>query len=263
MKKKILIALAYILVAVGVLIGIFYLTDFLSELESGAQKSEIQENITNEINSIDEETEVIVSEEAEEIVRDTIQATLEGEDLSTTEVIESTEDEEDTLEEEETETDATVEQENISYDGDSTGSGLPLLGTYTGLTYYSQADSRWASVMYSSVNDSTQTMKSSGCGVTAGAIVVSSSKGTILPTTMAELAVSNGYRTASNGTAWSYFPFIADYFDFEEYYTTSSFDTMLSYLEQKESDGSSKYYVIASCRKRTIHDWWTLYCISC
>ena len=162
MKKKILIILAYIIV-IGVLIGIFYLTDFLSELESGAQKSEIQENITNEINSIDEETEVIVSEEAEEIVRDTIQATLEGEDLSTTEVIESTEDEEDTLEEEETETDATVEQENISYDGDSTGSGLSLLGTYTGLTYYSQADSRWASVMYSSVGDTSQTMKSSAC----------------------------------------------------------------------------------------------------
>ena len=252
MKKKILIALACIVAVIGVLVGIFY-------PEYSDTVAEIQENITNEINSIDEETEVIVSEEAEEIVRDTIQATLEGEDLSTTEVIESTEDEEDTLEEEETETDAIVEQENISYDGDSTGSGLPLLGTYTGLTYYSQADSRWASVMYSSVNDSTQTMKSSGCGVTAGAIVVSSSKGTILPTTMAELAVSNGYRTASNGTAWSYFPFIADYFDFEEYYTTSSFDTMLSYLEQKESDGSSKYYVIASCRKRIIYDWWTLH----
>ena len=56
-----------------------------------------------------------------------------------------------------------------------------------------------------------------------------------------------GYRTASNGTAWSYYSFVADYFEFEEYYTISSFSTMLSYLEQKESDGSSKYYVIASC----------------
>ena len=51
MKKKILIALAYILVAVGVLIGIFYLTDFLSELESGAQKSEIQKERAHEIYS--------------------------------------------------------------------------------------------------------------------------------------------------------------------------------------------------------------------
>ena len=226
MKKKILIALACIVAVIGVLVGIFY-------PEYSDTVAEIQESITNEINSIDEETEVIVSSEAEEIVRDTIQATLEGEDLSTTEIIESTEEEEDTLEEEETETDATVEQENISYDGDSTGSGLSLLGTYTGLTYYSQADSRWASVMYSSVGDTSQTMKSSACGPTSAAMVVSSSKGTILPTTMAELAVSNGYRTASNGTAWSYYSFVADYFDFEEYYTTSSFDTMLTYLIQK------------------------------
>ena len=197
MKKKILIILAYIIV-IGVLIGIFYLTDFLSELESGAQKSEIQENITNEINSIDEETEVIVSEEAEEIVRDTIQATLEGEDLSTTEVIESTEEEEDTLEiedveidESEIETDAQVEQENIAWEGTTTGDGLNLLGTYTGLTYYSQKDSRWFNIMFSSVSDESQTIGSSGCGPTSAAMVVSSSKGTILPTTMATLAVDN------------------------------------------------------------------------
>ena len=63
---------------------------------------------------------------------------------------------------------------------------------------------------------------------------------------MAQLFVDNGYRTASNGTAWSAFSFVADYFDFDEYYTTSNFDTMLSYLSQKNSNGSSKYYVVAS-----------------
>ena len=83
-------------------------------------------------------------------------------------------------------------------------------------------------------------------GPTAAAIVVSSSKGAILPTTMAQLFVDNGYRTASNGTAWSAFSFVADYFEFDEYYTTSNFDTMLSYLSQKNSNGSSKYYVVAS-----------------
>lgn len=130
--------------------------------------------------------------------------------------------------------------------GDNTGNGLSLLGTYQGLTYYNQGDSRWANVMYSSIGDSSQTMKSSACGPTAAAIVVSSSKGVILPTTMAQLFVDNGYRTASNGTAWSAFSFVADYFDFDEYYTTSNFDTMLSYLSQKNSNGSSKYYVVAS-----------------
>ena len=63
---------------------------------------------------------------------------------------------------------------------------------------------------------------------------------------MAQLFVDNGYRTASNGTAWSAFSFVADYFDFDEYYTTSNFDTMLSYLSQKNSNGSSKYYVVTS-----------------
>lgn len=84
-------------------------------------------------------------------------------------------------------------------------------------------------------------------GPTSAAMVVSSSKGAILPTTMASLFVSNGYRTANNGTAWSAYSFVADYFDFDEYYTTSNFDTAMSYLTQKDENGNSKYYIIASC----------------
>ncbi len=84
-------------------------------------------------------------------------------------------------------------------------------------------------------------------GPTAGAIVVSSSKGAILPTTLANIAVDNNFRTANNGTAWAFFPFIADYFDFNEYHSTSNFDKMLSYLTQKDSKGNSKYFVIVSC----------------
>jgi uncharacterized protein YraI len=83
-------------------------------------------------------------------------------------------------------------------------------------------------------------MKSSACGPTSAAIVVSSSKGAILPTTMASLSVANGYRTASDGTAWSYYSFVADYFDFNEFYTTSDFDTAIDYLKKG-------YYIIASC----------------
>ena len=195
MKKKILIALACILAVAGVLFGIFYPN---SEINNTI--STVQNVINDEISSIEETNlnEVIISEEAEEIVRDTIQATLEGENLSTTEIIESTEEEEDTLEIEdveidefEIETDAQVEQENIAWEGTTTGDGLNLLGTYTGLTYYSQKDSRWSNIMFSSVSDESQTIGSSGCGPTSAAMVVSSSKGTILPTTMAELAVAN------------------------------------------------------------------------
>lgn len=179
--------------------------------------------------------EVIVSDEVESLAEDTSKAVEQGEDIATDEVIESGLDKEKELE-----PDAVVEQENISYNGTNTGNGLSLLGAYSGLTYYSQADSRWANQLYTSTGNKTQTMASSACGPTAAAMVVSSSKGAILPTTMANLFVDNGYRTASNGTAWAAFPFVADYFGFEEYYTTTSFSTMTKYLKKG-------YFVIASC----------------
>lgn len=85
-------------------------------------------------------------------------------------------------------------------------------------------------------------------GPTSAAIVVSSSKGAILPTTMANLAVDNGYRTANNGTAWAYYSFVADYFDFDEYYTTSNFNTAMNYLKtDNDNDGNADYYIIVSC----------------
>lgn len=242
MKKKLLIVLACLVAVAGVFFGI-YMPD--SDINNSIDKIEdkIVEEIQNENNK-----EIIISEETQESVDDTIEATEKGKDLSTTEIIESSEEEEIQITDEGAlETDAVVEQENISYNGVNTGNGLSLLGNYQGLTYYSQADSRWANVMYSSIGDRSQTMKSSACGPTSAAIIVSSSKGTILPTTMANLFVDNGYRTSNNGTAWAAFPFVADYFNFDEYHTTSNFDTMISYLKQKNDNGSSKYYVVASC----------------
>ena len=129
-----------------------------------------------------------------------------------------------------------IESKNTKNRGD----GRNLLGPYNGLTYYSQADSRWANKLYTSTNNSNQTMKSSGCGPTAAAIVVSSSIGSILPPNMANLFVSNGYRTANNGTAWSAFPFIANYFAFDDYKYTTSIDNAINYLR-------NGYYVIVSC----------------
>ena len=242
MKKKLLILLACLVAIAGVFFGI-YLPD--SDINNTIDNIEdkIVEEIQNENNK-----EIIVSNETKEVVDETIEAVKNGEDLSTTEIIESNVEEELNITDEGiTETDAVVEQENISYNGGNTGNGLSLLGNYQGLTYYSQADSRWANVMYSSIGDRSQTMKSSACGPTSAAIIVSSSKGTILPTTMANLFVDNGYRTSNNGTAWAAFPFVADYFDFNEYYTTSSFDTAMSYLSQKDANGNSKYYIVASC----------------
>lgn len=190
-----------------------------------------------------EANEVTVSDETKELVSDTIDSLDKEEDIATNEVIQSSSEEESNLE-----VDAVVEQENVSYDGTNTGNGLNLLGDYTGLTYYSQADSRWANKLYTSTGNKSQMMKSSACGPTSAAMVVSSSKGAILPTTMAQLFVDNGYRTANNGTAWAAFPFVADYFDFEEYHTSTSFSKAMSYLKtDKDKDGIADYFVIVSC----------------
>ena len=242
MKNKILIAIACLLAVLGVICGIYWPDSEINNTLDMAQNTIIEkiENI--------EENDVVVTDEMQADINETIKDVENGEDISTTEIVESSIEEEELITDEGAlENDAIVEQENISYDGDNTGNGISLLGAYQGLTYYSQADSRWANVMYSSINDSSQTMKSSACGPTSAAMVVSSSKGAILPTTMASLAVSNGYRTANSGTAWSYYSFVADYFGFKEYYSTGNFDKAMNYLSQKNSDGSSRYYIIASC----------------
>lgn len=158
MKKKILIILACIVSVIGVLCGIF-----LPESNINNSISEIENSIVEEIKS-ENNTTILVTDETQQIVNETKEVTEKGEDISTTEVIESSETEEQNITDEgATETDAVVDQENISYNGDNTGNGLSLLGEYQGLTYYSQADSRWANVMYSSIEDNSQTMKSSAC----------------------------------------------------------------------------------------------------
>lgn len=190
---------------------------------------------------------VTISDEVQGMADDTKDAIADEQDIATDELAPVPDDEADIVDEGVIEPDGQVEQEDISYDGTNTGNGLSLLGECTGLTYYSQADSRWASKPYTVTNSKSQTMKSSACGPTSAAMVVSSSKGAILPTTMAQLFVDNGYRTKNNGTAWACWPFIADYFDFDEYYTTTSFSTMSGYLKtDKDKDGIADYFVVAS-----------------
>lgn len=231
MKKKILIIALCFIAVIGSLCAVFFNNDELNN------SIDIIENVI--VNEIEQE-DVVVSNEVIEEAENTIDAVENAEELKTVETIEE-------VDENEIEQDATVEQENIAYNGSNDGDGLELLGAYEGLTYYNQGDSRWANKMYSSVGDKSQTMKSSGCGPTAAAIVVSSSKGTILPTTMANLFVDNGYRTAGSGTAWAAFSFTADYFGFDEYHSTGNYNTAMNYLKKKESNGASKYYAVVSC----------------
>lgn len=231
-NKKIILTYVFVALAVlGALASIYFPNSKINDVIDETQNIIMQE--------------IVVSEETKSEVADTKNAVENGGKVETTQIVKSSENEEKEItdngaDEFLLEYDALVEQENISYNGDNEGKGLDLLGKYQGLTYYSQADSRWASKLYTSTNNSTQTMKSSACGPTCAAMVVSSSKGAILPTTMANLAVDNGYRTANSGTAWAFYPFVADYFGFKEYHTTSSFETAMNYL-------SKNYYIICSC----------------
>ena len=75
---------------------------------------------------------------------------------------------------------------------------------------YKQGDSRWRNYPYTSCGNKAQTIKSSGCGIVCAAMIVATWKDKkITPPGMAELAVHNGYRTKSSGTAWAFFPFLA------------------------------------------------------
>lgn len=143
MKKKILTISAIVLGILAILSAIL-----MPENKNVAEKiKETQNEIINEL---------IVSDEVKEESEKTIEDVAENKVLDTTGKVEK-------VNEEELEQDGIIEQENISYDGDITGNGIELLGAYQGLTYYSQADSRWANQLYTSTNNKSQTMKSSAC----------------------------------------------------------------------------------------------------
>lgn len=239
MKKKILVVLIIILFSI---MNVCIYKLYVKNIKMQNEIDELQRKISNKV-----ENEIIISEETKKLSDQTKEIVNRDEKLSTTEEIEGSEQEEKNITDNEAlETDAIVDQENISYDGDHTGEGLSLLGKYQGLTYYNQADSRWANIMYSSINNKAQTMKTSACGPTTAAMIISSAKGAILPTTMARLSVDNGYRTANSGTAWSFYSFVADYFKFSEFYSINSFDKAMEYLKQKNNSGTSKYYIACS-----------------
>lgn len=160
------------------------------------------------------------------------------ENQSTKEIPEAYIEDEKTLEEQETESEAFELQGEIAYNGSSELPSVSL-GQYTGLTYYSQIDSRWKNKLYTSTGNSSQTMGSSACGPTCSAMVVSSIKGTILPTEMADLYVKHGYRSANNGTYWSAFRWTADVFDIG-YKEVQRLNDVCDLLEQN-------YMVISAC----------------
>lgn len=191
---------------------------------------------------IDQETKEKI-EVIQNIVLDEIDRTKEiknsiEDNASTINIEAGTEDEEQELEKQETENEAFELQGEIVYEGERARNWDVELGNYAGLTYYSQVDSRWASHIYTSTNNNSQTIGTSGCGPTSAAMIVSSIKGTITPDIMGDLFVQNGYRSANSGTYWSAFRAVADEFDIE-YKETSSLDTAIELLKNNN-------YIIAS-----------------
>lgn len=208
MKNKIiLIILAIVTITAGIFCAIY-----LPESEINDRIDDIQDIIIDEIKEIDNAS------------------TTEIEDLSIDEEIE--------LEEQDVESESFELQGEIAYEGDRAKSWNIELGDYAGLTYYSQVDARWKNHTYTSINDKSQTIGSSGCGPTSASMVVSSIKGTITPDVMGDLFVKYGYRSKNSGTYWSAFRAVADEFDIG-YTETNSLDKTVELLRNNN-------YVIAS-----------------
>ena len=91
--------------------------------------------------------------------------------------------------------------------------------------YFNQADPRWANHPYTCdvAGYRDKTIKSSGCGVTCGAMIISSAKEIIYPDAMGDIAMANGYRVPG-GTADGFFTYICNRWGLEIERIHSSYD---------------------------------------
>lgn len=173
-------------------------------------------------------------------ISEAINTVIDEINKSSTEIPNLTETDEQSLEVQETESEGFEEQGIVAYEGSEKAPNVNV-GEYAGLTYYSQLDNRWRYNMYSSINDASQTIGTSGCGPTSAAMVVSSIKGNITPDTMANLYTQYGYRSANQGTYWSAFKWTADVFDIE-YSECYKLNDAVAKLKDN-------HYIIASCNQ--------------
>lgn len=217
-KNKILTMATVILIAVASFIGIY-----VDYTETGKiDKDKVNEAIDTIVDAIN--TYEMTDEQVEA--------------LPTTEVIEQTEEQENAVEQ-------TIENESfelqgeIAYEGAKAENWDVELGDYKGLTYYSQLDSRWANKPYTSCENGSQTIGSSGCAPTCASMIVTATKGAITPDTMCNLFVKYGYRSSNNGTYLSAFRAVADEFNIG-YEETYNLDRAVELLR-------NNHYVAASC----------------
>jgi len=75
---------------------------------------------------------------------------------------------------------------------------------------YNQRDLKWANHIYSATPPHTETVQTSGCGITSAAMIISNLTDTIItPDVMADYSIKNGFRVDGIGTSFSLFPAIA------------------------------------------------------
>lgn len=218
MKNKILTIATAILTAVALLVGVY-----AGYKETGKiDKEKVNEAVDTIVDAIN--TYEMTEEEIKE--------------LPTTEVVEQTEEQENAVEQD-VESEGFELQGQIAYEGAKAETWNIELGDYKGLTYYSQLDSRWASLPYTSCGNSTQTIGSSGCAPTCASMIVTATKGAITPDTMCNLFVKYGYRSTNNGTYLSAFRAVADEFNIG-YEETYKLDRAVELLR-------NNHYVAVSC----------------
>ena len=80
--------------------------------------------------------------------------------------------------------------------------------------YYNQADSRWANHPYTSPTHPQANLKTSGCGPTSAAMIVTNMVKKILPNEMADILKNNGYR-ANEGTSLEAFNWLGKNYNLE------------------------------------------------
>lgn len=74
--------------------------------------------------------------------------------------------------------------------------------------YYNQADNRWANHLYTSPTHPQANLKTSGCGPTSAAMIVTNMVKRILPNEMADIFKNNGYRANAPYTVNQIFLFL-------------------------------------------------------
>ena len=108
--------------------------------------------------------------------------------------------------------------------------------------YYSQIDSRWKNIPYTSTGNPNQTIGSSGCGPTSAAMIVAGLRDSdVTPVTLADLYVKNGFRSPSDGTYSSAFKWTANRYNIPFKQLGNVNDAI-----QAVRDG---YYLVVSCSK--------------